>query len=65
MGKRKILIGEEELDTPYNLRTTNFIMVKFMEEAIRKNESVNMLFNKALLPIAKKIELKSKKLVKR
>jgi len=58
--KKKIQIGGEEIDTSFNLRTTNFILSSFMEEAINKNTSVNLLFNQTLLPKAKKLKEKNK-----
>ena len=49
---RKIFIGGQELDTPYNLRTTEFILNQFMQEATRRGISANVLINKTLLPMA-------------
>ena len=60
MAKQKLLVGGEELDTPYNFRTTDFILSSFMEEAISKNTSVNLLFNQTLLPKARQLKLKNK-----
>lgn len=59
MAKKKITIGGQELDTPYNFRTTYFILSSFMEEAVNKNTSVNILFNQTLLPKAKKLNEKN------
>jgi hypothetical protein len=56
MANKKILIGGEELDTPYNLRTTNFILSTFMSHASDKGTSASLLMNKALFSAANKIK---------
>ena len=55
---RKLIIGGEEADTPYNMRTTKFILDAFRIEAFQKGKSINELVNKALLPLAKKYKAK-------
>jgi hypothetical protein len=49
---KKLMIGGEVADTPYNLRTTEFILYEFMKEATRRGISANVLINKTLLPMA-------------
>jgi hypothetical protein len=61
---KKIKIGGEDIDTSFNFRTTKFILSSFMEEAVNKNTSVNLLFNQTLLPKAKKLKEKNKNTLK-
>lgn len=58
--QKKLTIGGQVADTAYNLRTTDFILSTFMEEAIEKNTSVNVLFNKTLFSKAKQLKSKTK-----
>lgn len=50
--QKKLLIGGEEADNSYNLRTTKFILSEFFMEANKRGVSANVLINKTLLPIA-------------
>lgn len=56
------MVGEQEANKTYLLRTTEFILSAFAKEATRKGKgsSVNILMNQTLLPKAKKLEEKNK-----
>lgn len=54
----KLKIDGKTADRQYNLRTTDYIIEAFAEEATSRGVSVNVLINKTLLPAAKKFKTK-------
>jgi len=60
---KKLMVGDQQANKTYLLRTTEFILEAFSEEATKrgKGSSVNILINQTLLPKAKKLKEKNKK----
>jgi len=52
----RLVIGGEDADTVYNLRTTESILLTLREEAHRKKISINLLINKIIYPATRKIK---------